>query len=296
MKYRILYTSWEEKSFTKAAEKLNLTQSAVSHSVNTFEKEMGFPVFHRLKSGLTLTEEGKILMPYFERLVMDENRLYNQIHAINAIEKGTLRVGSFASASTRILPEIIKAFDRRYPNISVELIDSDYDVIKQKLNDGHIDIAVLEETYIEENHYTLSYLSDEMMMIAPLDYFDQRPAAIPVAEVSRYPFIMPDNDQDFYLKQLLKAHGAYPSVKYKFQLLTTVFAMVEVGLGISVIPESALLKTDFKLDKYSFEPKLYRNVCLTALKTQMDAPVVKGFFEIARCIKRGTSEQACFDE
>ena len=135
MKYRIIYTSWEEKSFTKAAEKLNLTQSAVSHSVNAFEKEMGFPIFHRLKSGLTLTEEGKLLMPYFERLVMDENRLNNQIHAINAIEKGTLRVGSFASASTRILPEIIKAFDRRYPNISVELIDSDYDVIKQKLND-----------------------------------------------------------------------------------------------------------------------------------------------------------------
>ena len=282
MKYRIMCQIWEDKSFTKAAIHLNMTQSAVSHAVNSFEKELGFPIFHRLKKGIKLTHEGEVLMPLFEKMVITEDHLYNEIHAINLVEAGTLRVGSFASASSRILPEIIKAYAARYPNISVELFDSDYDIIKGKLDEGSIDVAVLEETYLEAHYEHLSYLTDEMLLIMPKNEWRNAHEAFNVSDIKNYPFIMPDNDQDMFLKALLKTYDSTPNVKYKFQLMTTVFAMVEVGLGISIVPESALIKVDYEVAKVSLVPKLYRRICFASLKSQMHSPVIRGFYEVAR--------------
>ena len=282
MKYRILCQIWEDKSFTKAAIHLNMTQSAVSHAVNAFEKELGFPIFHRLKKGIQLTNEGEVLMPLFNKMVITEDHLYNEIHAINMVEAGTLRVGSFASASSRILPEIIKAYAARYPNISVELFDSDYDIIKAKLDEGSIDIAVLEETYLEPHYDYLSYLIDEMLVIMEKSEWIDENKSLNVGDIKKYPFIMPDNDQDMFLKTLLKTYDSTPNVKYKFQLMTTVFAMVEVGLGISIVPESALVKVDYEVAKVSLIPKLYRRICFASLKSQMNSPVVRGFYEVAQ--------------
>lgn len=281
MKYRIIHTIITESSFTKAAEKLNMTQSAVSHAVNTLEKSIGFPIFNRLKSGIGLTQEGAKLLPYIEQMVFTEDRFLNEVNVINAVEIGTLRMGSFASASSRILPEIIRAFNERYPGIAIELYDGGYDEIKSRLEKGQIDIAVLEDSFLEANYYHLPYLKDEMLLVtpkkAPFDVLKE----LPMNEIINYPFVMPDNDQDMFLKMLLKSHHVDPEIKYRIQLLTTVFAMVEAGLGITIVPESALIKTRYNIMKISLNPKQYRNVSLVALNSQKNAPVVKAFFELA---------------
>lgn len=285
MRYRIVKQIMESGSFTKAAEKLNMTQSAVSHAVGTFENELGFPIFIRNKSGVGLTSEGEALRPYIETLVITEDRLFNEANAINAVEAGTLRVGSFATASSRILPQIMKVYDERYPNIKVELIDSDYEIIKEKLEDGSIDIAVLEEKYIDKDYYKLPYLYDELMVVVPNLPAFQGLKSMPIGGIPSYPFIMPDNDQDTFLKQMLKKYDVSPNIKYRFQLLSTVFAMIEVGLGITIVSETALKTYKFDVLMIPLEPKLYRNVSLVALRPQMSAPVVKAFFDVAKLLK-----------
>ena len=285
MRYRIVKQIIETGSFTKAAETLNMTQSAVSHAINSFEKELGFSIFHRLKAGVQLTQEGELLKGLIETMVITEDRLYNEVHAINAVEAGTLRVGSFATASSRILPQIMKIYDERYPNITVELIDSDYEIIKEKLEDGSIDIAVLEEKYIEKDYYKLPYLYDELMVVAPNTPLFQSKEKIEIGQIPDFPFIMPDNDQDTFLKQLLKNYNVAPNIKYRFQLLSTVFAMIEVGLGITMVSETALKTYKFDVIMIPIEPKLYRNVSLVALKSQLNSPVVKAFFSIAKSLK-----------
>lgn len=285
MRYRIVKQIMESRSFTKAAEKLNMTQSAVSHAVGTFENELGFPIFIRNKGGVGLTSEGEALRPYIETLVITEDRLFNEANAINAVEAGTLRVGSFATASSRILPQIMKVYDERYPNIKVELIDSDYEIIKEKLEDGSIDIAVLEEKYIDKDYYKLPYLYDELMVVVPNLPAFQGLKAMSIGSIPDYPFIMPDNDQDTFLKQLLKKYDVAPNIKYRFQLLSTVFAMIEVGLGITIVSETALRTYKFDVLMIPLEPKLYRNVSLVALRPQMSAPVVKAFFDVAKSLK-----------
>ena len=281
MKYRIIHTIITEGSFTKAADKLNMTQSAVSHAVNSLEKMIGFPIFNRLKTGIQLTQEGSKLLPYIEQMVFTEDRFHNEVNIINAVEVGTLRMGSFASASSRILPEIIRAFNESYPGIAIELYDGGYDEIKARLDKGQIDIAVLEDSYLDANYYHLPYLKDEMLLVTPNKSPFDGLKELTMNQIVNYPFVMPDNDQDMFLKMLLKSHCVEPNIKYKIQLLTTVLAMVEAGLGITIVPESALIKTRYDIMKISLKPKQYRNVSLMALSSQKNSPVVKAFFELA---------------
>lgn len=282
MNYRIIKQIMEMGSFTRAAEALNMTQSAVSHAVQGIEREMGFPIFQRLKSGVQLTQEGLRLKPIIESMVIAEDRFYNEVNALNAVQAGTLRVGSFATASSRLLPKIIKAFDARFPDVHIEIIDSDYEDIKKALDEGRIDIAILEEMYMEKNYYKLPYLQDELMVVAPMDFVLDQSNAIKISDIPSHPFIMPDNDQDTFLKQIFKGYNVVPNVKYRFLLYSTVFAMVEAGLGITVVSESAMLKYKFDVQMIPLEPKLFRNVSFVALQSQMKSPIVQAFFNVAK--------------
>ncbi len=285
MKYRIFKQIMTSGNFTKAAEALNMTQSAVSHAVSALEREIGFTLFVRTKQGIRLTEDGKQLWHHVETLVAAEDRLYNQIHAMNRLEMGTLRVGSFTSASSRFLPKILKAYDARYPDVQVEIFDEDYDRIMEKLHQGRIDVGFLIEDYIKKEHHSLPCFKDEMVVVVPYDMDLSQIDDIALKDVEKYPFIMPDNNQDVYLKQLLAEHHVLPRIKYKFQLMSTVFAMVEAGLGITIVPDSTLLKTNYNVDLISLDPPVYRNIHIVANKTQMHSPVVKSFFEVAKSIK-----------
>lgn len=285
MKYRIIKQIMDTGSFTKAAETLNMTQSAVSHAVQGIERDMGFPIFQRLKSGVQLTQEGLRLKPIIESLVIAEDRFFNEDNALNAVQAGTLRVGSFATASSRLLPKIIKAFYARFPDVHIEIIDSDYEDIKKALDEGRIDIAVLEEMYMDKTYFKLPYLQDELMVVAPLDFEIGNIKAIKLTDIPSYPFIMPDNDQDTFLKQIFKGFNVVPNIKYRFLLYSTVFAMVEAGLGITVVSESALLKYKYDVQMIPLEPKLFRNVSFAALQSQMKSPIVKAFFQVAKAQK-----------
>lgn len=285
MKYRIFRQIIGSGGFTKAAETLNMTQSAVSHAIANLEKEVGFPLFIRNKNSVALTPEGKLLSEHVEAYIAAEDRLQNQIHALNKLEQGTLRVGSFTSASARFLPKILKIFDLRYPHIKVEIYDEDYDRIKVKLKQGLIDVGFLIEDYITEDHYAKACFKDEMVIVVPFSHDFQGVEALPLKAIENYDFIMPDNDQDFYLKKLLSQNHVHPNVKFKFQLMSTVFSMVEEGLGITLVPDSTLLKRSHNVDILSLDPPLYRTIHLVANQGQMRSPVVKAFFEVAENIK-----------
>lgn len=286
MRYRIFRQIVTTGNFTKAAESLNMTQSAVSHAMSTLEKEVGFHLFNRTKSGISLTPEGQQIWEHVEALIAAEDRLQNQIHALNRLEHGTLRVGSFTSASARLLPKFLKIFDVRYPHIKVEIFDEDYDRIKAKLNQGLIDVGFLIEEYIDNTHFSKPCFQDEMVVVVPFQSDFLAMESMPLNHIEKYDFIMPDNDQDFYLKRLLAKNQVHPHVKYKFQLMSTVFSMVEAGLGITLVPDSNMLKRNHEVDLIPLDPPIYRTIHLVSKKTHMKSPVVKAFFEVAENIKK----------
>ena len=108
-------------NITKAAENLGYTQSGLSHTLNRAEDELGFKLFYRAKSGVTLTPEGRILLPAAKELERSVEKLYETISSIQGITKGLVTIGTFQSISINMLSPVLKAFQQDYPQIKIDL-------------------------------------------------------------------------------------------------------------------------------------------------------------------------------
>ena len=116
---QIFSTIAQEGSFARAADRLHLTPSAISHAVAGMENECGFPLFTRTKTGVTMTAAAESLLPAIRRVLASNESLDQSIAQINGLHKGVLRLGVFNSACVVWLPQLVPAFTADYPGIDV---------------------------------------------------------------------------------------------------------------------------------------------------------------------------------
>ena len=125
-KYEALVTVVELGSLTRAAQSLGCTQSAVSHSIDSLEKELGFPILKRGRAGVQLTAEGERLLPAVNALLGSAEQLNQTAAAIRGLDAGTVRIGAFTSVAVHWLPAVLKEFQTDYPKVEFKLLNGDY--------------------------------------------------------------------------------------------------------------------------------------------------------------------------
>ena len=142
-KYLAFVKTVEYGSFTKAAERLNYSQSGISRMINDLEKEWKILLLERSRSGVRLTSDGLALLPYAKSVCAEYEKLQTQIDEINGLQSGIIRIGTFSSVATHWLPNIIKRFQTDYPNIDYELLLGDYTEIENWILEGRVDCGFL---------------------------------------------------------------------------------------------------------------------------------------------------------
>ena len=110
-------------SITKASEELGYTQSGISHMVKALEKEFGFPLFARGRSGVEPTEDCKRIIPAIRQIVRWNEQLGQLTADIRGLTVGTVRVGTFTSVSVHWLPKILKRFQTQHPQVKIDLVE-----------------------------------------------------------------------------------------------------------------------------------------------------------------------------
>ena len=125
-KYQMFLKTVECGSFSKAAEEMNFTQSAVSHAVQALENELGVTLLSRNRGGVVLTADGRLLLPRIEKLCAAHHELMRSAAELKGMDAGYVRVATFSSVSAQWLPSILKSFGERYPNIEFEVLTGDY--------------------------------------------------------------------------------------------------------------------------------------------------------------------------
>lgn len=116
-KYLAFVKTVEYGSFTKAAKMLNYSQSGISRMINDLEQDWSITLLERGKSGVRLTSDGTRLLPYVKSVCDEYEKLKMQIDELNGLQSGLIRIGTFSSVATHWLPNIIKNFQKDYPNI-----------------------------------------------------------------------------------------------------------------------------------------------------------------------------------
>ncbi len=285
LKYRIFKEVTTHMSFTKAAVELNLTQSAISHAILSLETEIGFSLFKRISNKIVLTTEGLSILEKIDRIILAEDQLQAQIGSIKGLEQGLIRIGSFSSASTRLLPPIIGLFEKNYPNIALSIHEGSYSEIQSWLASGQIDVGFLVDAYLNENHHTVPFFRDEMIAVLPKGLGYDHQDAFDIQDISLHPFIMPTNACNNYLNRILMAYGVTPHIKYAIELNSTIFAMIEQGLGITMVPESTLFRSKYQLCMLPLRQSEFRQIHLCSNTIPDKSPAIKAFIETAVQVK-----------
>ena len=135
----------EEGTFTRAAERVYRTQSAVSQSIKKIEDEIGAPLFARGMHDVTLTETGKVVLEYARRMVRLREEATRQIGALRNLNAGTLTIAAHESAAVYLLPAPLRSYLRKFPDIKVGIYRSRLDDIPRQVLDREVDIGFVKE-------------------------------------------------------------------------------------------------------------------------------------------------------
>ncbi len=131
LKYMAFIRTVEYGSFTKAAEMLNYSQSGISRMIHDLEQEWKVTLLERSRAGVRLTSDGMKLLPHAKNLCSEYQKLQMQVDELNGLQSGLIRIGTFSSVATHWLPNIIREFQKDYPNIDYELLLGDYTEIEE---------------------------------------------------------------------------------------------------------------------------------------------------------------------
>jgi len=133
----------DKLSFTRAAESLFLTQSAVSHQVARLEKSFGTPLFNRVGRKVEVTEAGNVLIGHARRVFAQIEQAHAEVRRAAHPEEGSLRIGASSTACEFFIPESLREFNECFPRYRLSIIPGDSPVIAERLLEGLIDLGIL---------------------------------------------------------------------------------------------------------------------------------------------------------
>lgn len=278
IKYEVFLKVVELGSLTKAAEMLGFTQSGISHTLSSLEQEFGFPLLVRSRSGVKLTVNGEqVLQPIREILNWNE-QLKQQVTDIHGLETGTITIGTFTSVSVHWLPDIIKQFREEYPYIEFKLMEGGYLEIEQWIEAGVVDCGFL-SLPTRERFEVIPLMQDRMLAILPLSHPLSKAPNMPLSQIAYEDFIIPKPGSDYDVQRVLEKAGIKPNIKFSAGDDYAIIAMVEKGLGISILPE---LVTRFQYERVAMlelEQQSFRSLGIAVNSMKYASPATRRFLQ-----------------
>ncbi len=277
-KYRTFLKVVELGSLTKAAEALGYTQSGVSHTIISLEKEFGFLLIARSRTGIELTSNGEKVLSSIREILKWEDHLKQEIASIHGIESGIVRVGTFTSVSVHWLPDILKQFRQDYPKIEIQLFEGDYREIENWISDNVIECGFLSlpsKSMID----VIPLHKDPLLILLPHGHPLNRNAPIPLEALREEPFIIQRKGSDDDIYRVLEHAPFKPRVVFSARDDYAIMAMVEKGLGISILPELVLRGQHWDIHKRQLERPTYRTLGIGVHSLEHVSPATKVFLD-----------------
>ena len=265
-RYEVFLKVCETGSFSKAAEALNYTQSGISQIMAGLEEELGVQLFARFKRGVMLTDNGLRLMPYIRELVNQKYMLRQAAFDINHKVEGKLRVGSFSSITAMWMPHMIHYFKEHYPKVEIEILDGNYDEIRDWILHGQVDCGFLSSIVAGELRFHPLW-EDPLCAVLPVGHPLAEKERITLTELFRYPLIIETPGCDNDIQHLLEKCRVTPEIPYSFRDDSLIMAFVRSGLGVTISQELVLRSFTSGVVARPLEPRCSRTIGLAFPKT-----------------------------
>ena len=283
---RALTTIAKCGNFSEAALQLGLSQSAVSHSIAALEAELGIVLLSRGRHGATLTPVGERVLAHAGQMLDLLEAIGKEANLAKGLQGGRLRVSSFRSVATHVLPDVIAEFHRRFPGIQVTLVEyRGDDDVEQALREGRADIA-LTCLPVSSECDAWELMQDEYIALFPPTA--QIPKSMTWDDLAAYPLIMPPSTDScsMLIRNHLTKLGQVVRSRYEIQEDSTIVSMVMRGLGATIIARLAAEPLPPEIQVRQLPVPLQRVFRVATLAAGLHSPAVYAFMDTLQDMTR----------
>lgn len=302
-----VYAVYEEKSFSKAAQKLYITQPALSTAIKKVEKKIGSPIFDRSTSPIGLTPGGEVYIDAIEKLFALEQNTLNQLNNLNGLLAGKLAIGGTNFFTSFILPGLLGEFSRRYPQIQIELLEGTTSQLSEKLMGEELDL-MLDNSELDDKNYEKYYYSTERIILAvprsfPINgeleeyqltssdilsgrHGSAEVPSLPLPRLNHTPFIFVKEENSIYKRgvKMCSRQNYTPNIILKPDQVVSAFNMASRGVGATFLPDGlvANLPYEVPLCYYKMDESLsVRRVYLYKKRNKYLTKAMEEFIRVA---------------
>ena len=228
----------EERTFTRAAERVCRTQPAVSQSIKKLEDEVGAPLFARDVHEVSLTEAGKVLADYARRMVNLRNEAMHQVSQLKALKAGTLGIAAHESAAVYLLPAPLRTYLNKFPDIRVGIYRSRLNEIPRQVMDREVDIGFVKNEPAFHELQWVDVHADEMMCIASPRHSLAARESVTVRDLSSEQFVLHHlcGDTSEMVFRLFDQHGVRCRVVAELWSFENIKNFVQEEVGMAIVP------------------------------------------------------------
>ncbi|WP_413990300.1 LysR family transcriptional regulator [Labrys okinawensis] len=267
----------ETSGFTSAAQRIHLTQSAVSQAIAGLEDALGAKLLTRTREGVVLTDMGEAALIEARALLAGAQRLAAVTRNSDKLAGATLRIGSVQSAAARLLPGWLKPFRALYPQAGITLHEGTDDEVTAWVLADAVDVGISGQAHPDLDNHIVA--NDDFVLVLPADHRLAKNASISLEALDGERAIFSGGGDDTQLATALMAAGAKPQVLFLARDNSTIFGMVREGIGLTIMPDLTLPDDTTGLAVRRLTPTLRRDLHASTHKSGL-SPAGKAFMEL----------------
>ena len=297
-----VYEVYKERSFSKAAKNLFISQPSLSAAIKKTESELGFEIFDRSTKPIGLTEFGIAYIRAIEKILEIQECFGNYLNDLSDLQAGQISIGGTNLFTSYILPPIISIFSKKYPKIELNIVETNTSNLEKLLYDGDLDVVIDNYDFDSEIYERQFYSKDNIMLAVPRSFSSNTLAKdyqISYEDILNGNYLNPDiktvpldyfNDELFlFLKEgndtrkrankICNREVFEPNILLELDQQITAFNLTCFGMGISFVSD-LLLKNVGENE----------NICLYKLETLDSGREISFYFKKFRYLKKSTKE------
>lgn len=271
-----VYTIWQQGSFSNAAEKLYLSQPALSMAIRKLEKELGMPLFDRKHHPLRLTDAGEIYLDTARKIQQLEWEQEQKLQDIQNMVTGTIRLGGTHYLNAYILPELLVGFNRLYPGVTLQIMENSSFALGEMLERRELDMTFNCKPELIQEYPNYPMFEDHILLAVPKDnpiHQQYGKAALTAQQVLEGRHLEEDcpkapldwfADEEFILLsegnnlherawQMFEEAGIHPHVKLVLNQLVTAFHLAEAAMGVTFVSDRIISPHNNRLLYYPLQ-------------------------------------------
>jgi DNA-binding transcriptional LysR family regulator len=277
----------ETKSFTKAAQINNVTQSAVSQTISALERRFKSLLIERSKKNFRLTPEGEVFYDYSKRILQTCDALHSKLQEIEDVVSGNIRVATVYSIGLHVLPPYVTTFLKRYPSVNVHVEYKRDNQVYETVLGNVVDLGLVAYPTRDPRLEVVSLRTDKLVLICHPQHPFAEKKSIKVKALNGQKFINFEKDIPTCkaLEKIFKEHRVKVDQVMQFDNIETVKRAVEIDSGVAIVPQETITQEIAKetLKSVELENGAYsRPLAVIYKKSKVLSPAIKQFIAMLK--------------